>query len=189
MQQQCAYNSNHPATGVARVRSARGVIVAVALILALFSGQSAEAKDLQDVVVAGYVENVWFKGNKVSLRAKLDTGAKTSSINSPNYELFKRKGKEWVRFRVGNREGGVLAVERKLVRYVRIRRAGSKLSRRPVIKMKICVGGQTGLSEFTLADRSSMNYQVIIGRSFMNEKIIVDPSRAFMVSKRCKRTK
>jgi len=51
--------------------------------------------------------------------------------------------------------------------------------------MKVCIGGTTGFAEFTLSDRQSMNYQVLIGRSFMTDRILIDPGKSFLVSDRC----
>ena len=138
-------------------------------------------------IVAGYVENAWFNDGTAPLKAKLDTGAKSSSINAPEYEIFKKKGKRWVTFSIQNQSGKTLQIKRKVERFVRIRRAGAEMTRRPVIKIKVCVGGKTGVEEFTLADRSSMNYQVLIGRDFLGNRILVDSSRSFLVSGRCKK--
>ena len=167
--------------GMSRMRA---VIIALLIVYAPFCTNA----NAESTLIAGYVEKVWFNSNKIAFKAKLDTGAKTSSINSPNYEVFKRKGIKWVRFEVTNDQGDKFSVERKLQRYTRIRRAGIDLARRPVIKMKICVGGKTGMSEFTLADRSSMNYQVIIGRTFLSNRLLVDSSRAFLASDKCKQS-
>jgi hypothetical protein len=139
----------------------------------------------EDPIIAGYVERVRFNNNEFALKAKLDTGAKTSTINAPEYEIFKKDGRQWVRFQLANEKGRKLVVKRKIERFARIRRAGTVTSERPVIKMKVCIGGTTGFAEFTLSDRQSMNYQVLIGRSFMTDRILIDPGKSFLVSDRC----
>jgi len=138
--------------------------------------------------MAGYVENIWFN-NKIAFKAKLDTGAKTSSINARDYEIFKKDGLQWVRFEIKNDQRQKLVVKRKIERFVRIRRAGEHKSERPVIKLKVCLGGIIGVAEFTLADRQSMNYQVLLGRSFMADRILIDPGKSFLVSGRCEALK
>ncbi len=137
-------------------------------------------------IIAGYVEHAWFENNTVSFRAKLDTGAKNSSINAPDYEVFKKGGKEWVSFQVKNSKGKSFVIERPIVRNVTIRRPGVRKKVRPVILLFVCVAGKSAEVEFNLTDRKRMNYQVLIGRSFLEGNILVNAGKTFIASKRCK---
>ncbi len=163
------------------------------LILSLASGLiAAPAAAAPDAVnglsVAGWIERVWLQedGKRVSVRAKLDTGAKSSSINAPQYREFKRGGKTWLSFAVTNNKGQTIEIEAPLLRIARIRRAGVKVRERPVVELGICVGGHHGVTEFTLADRSDLNYPVLIGRRFLKDRILVDSGRSFSASGLCK---
>lgn len=155
-----------------------GAAVACALAVAAH-GARAEPK------VAGWIENAWLNGTALSLKAKLDTGAKSSSINAPEYTKFERDGKKWVRFKVTNSDGKSLDIEAPVVRVARIRRSGVKTAERPVIVLPLCVAGKRGDAEFTLADRTGMNYQLLIGRTFMADRILVDSRRTNIGTGEC----
>lgn len=143
----------------------------------------ALAQSLDEI---GYVENLWLTSHKASFPAKIDTGALTSSLNARNYEIFKKRGKKWVRFKIQSKNGVRLVVKRPIERFARIRRAGVELKRRPIIKLKACLGGKTQSAEFSLTDRTSMNYQVIVGRKFLENRFVVNPAESFLVSGKCK---
>ncbi len=153
----------------------------IALSVLLISANTVRAESK----VAGWIENAWLNGAELVLKAKLDTGAKSSSINAPHYETFKRDSQQWVRFQITNSAGQSLDIESRIVRVARIRRSGVKTAERPVITLPLCVAGQRAEAEFTLADRSGMNYQMLIGRTFMANRILVDSSRTYVGSGRC----
>ena len=138
-------------------------------------------------VVAGWVERVAIRaeGRWVSLKAKLDTGARTSSLDAPGYRSFERDGAAWVAFDLDDGDGGPHAVAVPVKRMVRIRRAEAEVDERPVIELEICLGGLRGVAEFTLADRSGMAYPVLVGRRFLAGRVLVDPGRTFVSRHRC----
>jgi len=158
-------------------------------LAAAVSAVSNPACAAREPVVAGWVENTWIGdgGPSIRVRAKLDSGAKSSSINAPDYELYTHEGKRWVRFRLINERGEGVRIEERVVRSVRIKRAGVRMRKRPVVRLRICVAGVSGRAQFTLADRSDMNYQLLIGRTFLKGRILVDSSRSFLGSGKCER--
>ncbi|CBL44964.1 Hypothetical protein HDN1F_13810 [gamma proteobacterium HdN1] len=114
----------------------------------------------------------------VIAKAKLDTGAKTSSLQADDIEIFTRGGKKWVRFTYHRRraraEFGMPGIphqkhvfEAPLKRMVRIKQHTVDFVERPAIDMEIHIGGNTFLTEFTLTDRSAFNYPVLLGRRFL----------------------
>ena len=161
--------------------------ITLPLLLALVAARPALSEASSDLIVVGYVENAWFEGNSIAFTAKLDTGAKSSSINAPQYEEFRRDERDWVRFEIINSKGRTLKVERPIVRFVRIRRSGTASGRRPVILLKVCVAGKTAEVEFNLGDREEMNYQVLIGRTFLAGRMLVNSGETFMASKLCRK--
>ena len=136
-------------------------------------------------VVAGYLEKVWLGNDEIAFQAKLDSGANSSSLNAARSETFKKEGELWVRINLTNRWIQSYQFERPVKKTVRIRRAGTKTERRYVIDLKLCVGGKTAVTEFSLADRTGQSYQVLIGRKFMGGRILIDSSKKFVVSKHC----
>jgi hypothetical protein len=138
-----------------------------------------------DRQVVGYTENVRLFPADIPLRAKIDTGARTSSLHAQDIVTFPRNGKMWVRFHVTNRENRTQEFERPVVRRVRIKDLGGPSVSRPVVLMGICVGTVYRITEVNLSDRSGFNFQLLVGRRFMRQVIVVDPARQFTLKPRC----
>lgn len=163
--------------------AASAVLLLLALAIWPNSGQADQKTDkLQPV---GYVENLMMLNHDLRLKAKVDTGAKTSSIHAPDFEVFKRDGKKYVQFDLKTEKGRKVTFKARLKRFVRIRRAGVGLQRRPVVLLSVCLGGRSEKEEFTLTDRAGMNYKAIIGRSFLEDRFLVNSGEAFLASKMC----
>ena len=148
----------------------------------LHCGEVAAAKP-----VVGWVERVHLYPGNFEIHAKIDTGAKTSSLNAPNLKIFQRDGEEWASFDVTNRRGITMHFEAKIVRTVKIRRHGGRFQKRPVIMMGLCVGNVYQETQVNLIDRKNFNYQMLIGRRFMAQNLIVDPGRTFITKPKCNR--
>jgi hypothetical protein len=89
-------------------------------------------------------------------------------------------------FQVENDTGETNTLERKLIRYVRIKTKDGGWQRRPVVEMDFCVAGRHVVSEVNLAPRQDFIYPVLVGRNMMKDGgIIVDPSRTFTAPARC----
>lgn len=141
--------------------------------------------DTNGNLVVGWLENAFLEGHLIQIKAKLDTGADVSSLNAPNYELFEKDGVKWVRFSVQNSAGMAVVLERPVVRYATIVRAGVKKIRRPVIELLLCVGGLRKRTEVNLSDRTGLDYQLLVGRSFLSDGILVHSGKTFMKSGLC----
>ncbi len=153
---------------------------------ALASDQPEGAENGPPPVVAGWVEDGWIGTPPIKVRVKLDTGAKTSSIHAAEFREYLRDGKPHVSFTLVNNEGKELRIDQPVIRTASIRRAGAELSERPVIRLDVCVAGVVSQVEFSMADRSELRYPVLIGRTFLAGRILVDSARTFRASGRCK---
>ena len=137
----------------------------------------------------GWVEKLTFDDGKVLLKAKLDSGAKTSSINAEKIERFKKGDEDWVRFELnlmtvdGNWER--IPMERPLFRNVRIKEHEGENDRRPVVKLDFCLGKQKRRAQFTLVDRSKFIYPVLLGRRFLADRYLINPGRVHLTSPSC----
>lgn len=140
----------------------------------------------QKPIVAGYIEWAWFNGNNVAFKAKLDTGAKNSSINASDYRTFRKNGEKWVEFELINAKGQRFTIKKPIIRVAKVRRQIVGTKKRPVILLKVCIGGVASKVEFNLADRDNMNYQVLIGRSFLQSDILIDSGRKFLAPDKCR---
>lgn len=134
---------------------------------------------LGSMQMVGAVEDVYFAQLDITLAARIDTGATTSSIDAEDIEIFERDGKQWVRFKMVLPEPDeFLQLEQPLVRQVRVRQSISdEHERRPVIKLQITIGSVTQNAEFTLTDRTHLDYHVLIGRNVLRDLMAVDVSK------------
>ena len=144
--------------------------------------------------VMGWVEWIQLQPSQKYAKAKLDTGAKTSSLHAKNIEWFERDGKEWVRFQFSSntklsgkllQEGktkNVLTIEAPVVRNTLIKQHKRASAERPVIRMKFTLAGKEYETEFTLSDRSRFIYPVLLGRRFLQDVAIIDPAHTYLIT-------
>lgn len=130
-------------------------------------------------LVVGEIENVRFDNLGMVLRARIDTGAATSSLHAYGVRRFQRDGDNWVRFTIDDPvTGEPLVLERPRSRRVRILQAGTEdPSIRPVVELRVTLGNSSQTAEFTLADRSGLEFPVLIGRNILRDLIVVDVSK------------
>ncbi len=136
------------------------------------------AKQLQGMQIIGEVEPVTILAAGLTLPARIDTGATTSSLDARDIKRFERDGQKWVRFMLLDRRSGKkVKVEGRLTRIVEITRHGAPDQKRPVVKLKARLGKVELLREFSLTDRSKFTYPVLIGRNILQGKLLVDVTR------------
>lgn len=148
----------------------------------------AMAADQQTIM--GWVERVYIESIDSNFKAKLDTGATTSSMRADVLKILGSAKNEAepqrVVFQVNNEKGETNTLERKLVRFVKIKMKDGNFQRRPVVEMDFCIAGRHVISEVNLAPRTDFIYPVLVGRNMMHDGgIIVDPSRTFTAPARC----
>lgn len=134
---------------------------------------------ISERIVIGAVEKVELPEQKISLNARIDTGATTTSINAQNIKKFERDGKKWVKFEIHNESGKLVSLEKPVTRMVNIKRHGAEDQIRYAVKLKLKLGKVNTVSEVTLADRAKFTYPLLIGRSFLTDMAIVDVSKEF----------
>lgn len=113
------------------------------------------------------------------LPARIDTGARTTSLHATQVELFERDGKNWVRFQSPN-GAKTVTQELPLKRKVRIKRKDKGVVERPVVELKVQIGDVVQRLDVNLADRSHLEYPVLIGRDFLQDLVIVDVSKSYI---------
>lgn len=154
------------------------------LFLLMIGMVSAQAKN-----VYGLYEKVQLPEiDGLVIKAKLDTGAVTSSFGANDIHFFDKEGKEWVKFKpqIGGQDSAM--VEKPVIRYSKIKTRSDDVgddedklhSSRPVVMLNICFDGELYPTEVNLTDRSRFNYPLLIGSSALVKfKAIVDPSIKF----------
>lgn len=135
-------------------------------------------------LILGESEWVFVEEAEGAFQSRIDTGAATSSISATDITVFEREGKRWVKFRMPLDNGDSLALEAPFVRYVRIRQASADAAdRRPVVRLTIKLGSLTEKAEFSLKDRSEMDFSLLLGREFIKDVAVVDVAREFVQPK------
>ena len=87
--------------------------------------------DAKDII--GSVEKVGIENADFTVDAKIDTGAKNSSLNATNYHLSQKGKEKWIRFDITNRNGKAITLEKQITRFAKIKRKEASTQQRPVI--------------------------------------------------------
>lgn len=118
------------------------------------------------------------------LQIRVDTGAKTSSLHVDNLEKFTKNGKPWIRFDIHPDVYNIEKIstcESALHDVRSIKSSNGAAEERHVIKTLIRLGNQSWPIEITLTNRADMSYLMLLGRQAMGEKVLVDPSKTFLL--------
>lgn len=148
------------------------------------AGATANVSSKQILGLHEYVHIAEFD---ISLKAKLDTGATTSSLSATDIKEFERDGEDWVSFRLAFKEATDKTYELPVSRISKIKhRAGEKIihnkkySSRPVVDLKVTMGDETHTIEVNLADRTRFKYPFLVGSKALKKfNAIVDPAVSF----------
>jgi len=119
-----------------------------------------------------------------TIRAKVDSGARSSALHVDRFETFAQEGVEWVRFVIHPRERGTGLV-RKCEAPVLDRRpvtdSGGRTTERIFIRTELLLAGQRYPIEMNLADRRAMLFPMLLGRTALAGRFLVDPERSFLL--------
>lgn len=142
--------------------------------------------ELSEYMILGNAEWCSLPRLKIpAIRARIDSGAKTSSIHAVNIKEFYKAGERWVSYEVHPlRKHTDIAVqcESKVVDYRMIKSSTGVSQPRYVIKTQIEMGGKQWMIEMTLANRRSMGYQMLLGREAMVDKVLINPAEGFCLT-------
>ncbi|MBR9827709.1 MAG: ATP-dependent zinc protease [Oceanospirillales bacterium] len=122
------------------------------------------------------------------IKAKMDTGARTSCIHAFEVEPFERDGAKWVRFRVHPDQGSterVITCEAEVADFRAVTDSGGHTEMRYVIKTMIEFNNMRWPAEFTLTNRDTMKFRMLVGRTTMNGRLVVNPSLSYQLSVEC----
>lgn len=132
--------------------------------------------------VVGWRELVDLPGIGISkIPAKIDTGARTSSLHARVLDHLERNGKPFIRFAV-NWDGTEHIGEAVQVDLRGITSSNGETQRRYVIKTPLRIGVTQFRAEFSLADRSDMKFPMLIGRTALRRRFVVDSGFSWLQS-------
>lgn len=122
----------------------------------------------------------------IGIRAKIDTGASTSTLHASDIQPFERDGEDWVRFtaHLGTLVQSRHRCEAPLVTVKRIKSSNGHAQNRYVIRTNLSLGDRVWPIEFTLACRKTMRYRVLLGsKALITGQLVVNPAQTYVQDK------
>ena len=119
-----------------------------------------------------------------AIKARVDSGAKTSSIQATNIKVRSKGAQEWVKFEVNPlQENRSIAIEcdARLVDRRMVKSSSGISEERLVVRTPVTLGGETFDIELTLANRDTMEFRMLLGREAIMERYIVNPALNYQV--------
>ncbi|MCJ7815315.1 MAG: ATP-dependent zinc protease [Xanthomonadales bacterium] len=121
------------------------------------------------------------------IKAKVDTGARTSTLHAFEIEEFEERGKKRVRFKIHplqHDNDTVIECVADVIDQRVVSDSGGHREKRWVIRTDVVIGPHTWPAEMTLTARDDMLFRMLLGRTAMKHKAQVDPSRSYLVGKK-----
>jgi hypothetical protein len=121
----------------------------------------------------------------VSSRAKVDTGARSSSLHVDNQWRFVEGGVPWAGFRIatGIRSGQVIEAQAPISDEREVTDSGGNRSRRIFLRTPLLLAGVEREVEINLTDRRGMLFPMLLGRTALARAFTIDPARSFLHGK------
>lgn len=119
------------------------------------------------------------------IKAKVDTGARSSSLHAQHIREFERDGVPWVRFDVRPWQGAHELVPVELPVFDRrdVRSSSGHAQSRLVVLLDMVLVGRRVTAEVTLSNRSEMGFRMLIGREALRQGFTIEPARSFLGGK------
>lgn len=148
-------------------------------------------KKKKELVSIGWREWVSFPGLKIkTIKAKIDTGARTSALHVSNIKILKRTNTVTFTIHpVQRHRNPVINTSGELIDERTITSSNGESTIRPVIKTKLKVGKKIFSIELTLVNRDLMGFRLLLGRSAMKKRYLVDSGQSFLISKNINKQK
>ena len=138
----------------------------------------------------GWREIVVLPDLKISeIKAKVDTGARTSTLHASNMLFSKKRGEDYVEFIVHPKQRALkpeVRVKTKILEFRKIKSSTGHSSLRPVIETRVLIGGIAINIELTLVNRDEMGFRMLLGREAIRGQFLVDPGASYIKTEKKK---
>lgn len=144
-----------------------------------------------DLIPVGWREWIALPDLKIpAIKAKIDSGARTSCLHTASYDLFEKEGAHWVRFTVHPivKKDTQQTLEAPVADFRIVRDSGGHEEKRPFITTPIQVGTHTWPIEISLSNRENMKFRMLLGRTCMADHLLIDCSKSYLTRSRPKLT-
>jgi hypothetical protein len=121
-----------------------------------------------------------------AIKAKIDTGAKTSALHAFQVDRFQQSARDYVRFQMHplqNNDSLVVECEALLIDQRQVSDSGGHKEMRYVIETRMQLSELEIPIQLTLTNRDSMRFRMLLGRQAMANNILVDPAASFLCGK------
>lgn len=118
------------------------------------------------------------------VKAKVDTGARTSAIHAWDLTTEVRDGRTWARFQLHPRQhddAHVVEATAPLLEEREVRSSNGEVELRPVIETTVVFGGVRHAIELTLTKRDQMGFRMLLGRTGLARRVLVDPGSSYVL--------
>lgn len=126
------------------------------------------------------------------IKAKVDTGARSSALHAFEIVPFTRRGRRMVRFKIHPEQRSTqttCSAEAPLVDERHVRNSGGIETLRPVIETTVDIAGERFPIELTLVPRDAMSFRMLLGRQAVRNRFVVNPGRSYLGGKPGKRAR
>lgn len=141
---------------------------------------------MKEKMIVGWRETLSLPGLGIEqINAKVDTGARTSCLHAFKVESFTKEETLWVRFwihPVQRNNDKITVCEAKVIDERIVRDSGGHEESRYVIQSDVSLGDQTWPIEITLTNRENMGFRMLLGRTAMHRRILVNPTKSFLIA-------
>lgn len=117
------------------------------------------------------------------IKAKIDTGAATSSLHAFDVFRFRRGTTRYVRFSVHplqRSHDDSQLIEAEVIEDRRIKSSNGQVEERPVIQMDLQIHNRVWTADVTLTNRDEMGFRMLLGREALRKRFLIDPGRSFL---------
>lgn len=117
------------------------------------------------------------------IKAKVDTGARSSAIHAYDVELFEQEGRQFVRFVLHPRQQNTkvtINAQAEVLEFRNVRSSTGHVTERPVIVTEVELDGRKWPVELTLVNRDDMGFRMLLGRQALKRRFLVDPAASFL---------
>lgn len=117
------------------------------------------------------------------VKAKVDTGARTSCIHAFSVEAFEKNGESWVRFGVHPKQKDTVTelwCEAPVIDCRPVTDSGGHTETRYVIRSTLVIGEHSFEAELTLSNRDNMRFRMLLGRTAMRNRFVVDSGASYL---------